>query len=88
MAKLMTLDVLSSIKGATSSTAVDALFQTIKNAHLEASSAEMSAENVVTLEDLREDTVIESSEVERAIIKGNFPKEKNGYLVVAKVIEN
>jgi hypothetical protein len=32
--------------------------------------------------------VIESSEVERAIIKGNFPKEKNGYLVVAKVIEN
>ncbi|MEY5048201.1 MAG: hypothetical protein RLZZ175_1560 [Bacteroidota bacterium] len=88
MAKLMTLDVLSSIKGATSSKAVEELFQTIKGAHLDTSSAEISNNHVVTLDDLREDKVIESSELERSIIKGNFPKEKNGYLVVAKVIEN
>ena len=88
MAKLMTLDVLSSIKGATSSKAVEELFQNIKSAHLDNSSNELKNSNVVTISDLREDKVIESSEVERAIIKGNFPKEKNGYLVVAKVIEN
>lgn len=88
MAKLMTLDVLSSIKGASASAAVDALFQTIKNAHLEADASGWSAANVASLDDLREDIVMESSETERAIIKGNFPKEKNGYLVVAKVIEN
>jgi Asp-tRNA(Asn)/Glu-tRNA(Gln) amidotransferase C subunit len=88
MAKLMTLDVLSSIKGATSSKAVEELFQNIKSAHLDNSSNELENSNVVTISDLREDKVIESSEVERSIIKGNFPKEKNGYLVVAKVIEN
>ena len=88
MAKLMTLDVLSSIKGATSSKAVEELFQNIKSAHLDNPSNELENSNVVTISDLREDKVIESSEVERAIIKGNFPKEKNGYLVVAKVIEN
>ncbi len=88
MSKMMTLEVLSSIKGATSSEAVDELFKNIKNAHLEAERNDLLANNVVSLDDLREDTVIESSEVERNIIKENFPQEKNGYLVVSKVIEN
>ncbi|MCP4522549.1 MAG: hypothetical protein GY827_12785 [Cytophagales bacterium] len=86
----MTLEVLSSIKGATSSEAVDELFKNIKNAHLDTEGNDLLANNanVVSLEDLREDTVIESSEIERNIIKENFPQEKNGYLVVSKVIEN
>ena len=37
--------------------------------------------------DLREDIVIESSAIERQIILENFPNKKNGFLVVAKVIE-
>jgi Asp-tRNA(Asn)/Glu-tRNA(Gln) amidotransferase C subunit len=41
----------------------------------------------VSLNDLREDVVIESSALEKQIIIANFPKEKNGYLVVSKVIE-
>ncbi len=44
--------------------------------------------HVVEVSDLREDVVISSSETEKNIIKQNFPKEKNGYLVVSKVIEN
>lgn len=86
----MTLEVLSSIKGATSSEAVDELFKNIKNAHLGTDENNLLAENihVASLDDLRDDTVINSSEVERNIIKNNFPKEKNGYLVVSKVIEN
>ncbi len=90
MSKMMTLEVLSSIKGATSSEAVDELFKNIKNAHLDTEGNDLLANNanVVSLEDLREDTVIESSEIERNIIKENFPQEKNGYLVVSKVIEN
>ena len=85
---MMTLEVLSSIKGATSSQAVDELFKTIKNAHLDTQAMNLNNSIGVSLDDLREDTVIESSERERNIIKGNFPKEKNGYLVVSKVIEN
>jgi Asp-tRNA(Asn)/Glu-tRNA(Gln) amidotransferase C subunit len=42
----------------------------------------------VCLNDLRDDVVIESSTVERQIIIENFPKEKNGYLVVSQVIED
>ena len=43
--------------------------------------------NAVSLNDLREDCIIESSQIEKEIIIENFPKEKNGYLVVSKVIE-
>ncbi|KDN55002.1 hypothetical protein FEM21_20070 [Flavobacterium seoulense] len=43
--------------------------------------------NCVSVSDLREDVVIESSAIEREIILENFPNKKNGFLVVAKVIE-
>ncbi|MFM7023241.1 MAG: hypothetical protein ACKOXB_09700 [Flavobacteriales bacterium] len=86
MAKEMSLEDLSSIKGATSSKAVDELFKTIKNAPLPATNNDLSA-NAVAISDLRPDEVHNSSDLEKKLIKGNFPKEKNGYLVVSKVIE-
>ena len=85
----MTLEVLSSIKGATSSEAVEELFKNIKNAHLDTNAMNLeNTHNVVSLDDLREDTIIESSEIEKNIIQGNFPISKNGYLVVSKVMED
>jgi len=36
---------------------------------------------------LRDDVVINSPQIEKQIIIENFPKEKNGFLVVSKVIE-
>ena len=84
MSKLMTLDVLSSIKGAKESEAVNQLFDIIKNANVEKAGSKL---NVVEISDLREDVVVESSELERKIIKDNFPKQKNGFLVVDKIIE-
>lgn len=84
----MTVDILSSIKGAKPSEAVNKLFEVIKNAN---SNSENSFNNIhnnsLSLEDLREDVVIESSAKEKEIIIENFPEEKNGYLVVSKVIE-
>ena len=41
----------------------------------------------MSLNNLRDDIVIESSATEKEIIIENFPKEKNGYLVVSKIIE-
>lgn len=89
MSKTMTLDVLSSIKGATSSEAVDSLFDVIKNAQsaTDFNLHDSILKNAVSLDDLRDDLVIESTETERLIIRENFPSEKNGYLVVSKVIE-
>lgn len=86
----MTLEVLSSIKGATSSQAVEKLFQTIKEAHPDMEENEIleSVNQAVALETLRDDEVIESADDVKNIIKGNFPKVKNGYLVVSKVIED
>jgi Asp-tRNA(Asn)/Glu-tRNA(Gln) amidotransferase C subunit len=89
MSKIMTVDVLSSIKGAKPSVAVNQLFDVIKNAHPTNNNAAVNVNNnSVSLNDLREDVVLESSVVERQIIKENFPNEKDGYLVVAKVIED
>lgn len=85
MNKIMTVDILSSIKGAKPSEAVNKLFEVIKNANKSKTSLH---NNSVSLNDLREDIVIESSAIEKQIIKENFPKEKNGFLVVAKVIED
>lgn len=85
MSKPMTLEVLSSIKGATSSTAVEELFQTLRK--IDIASRNISALNLVELNELREDKVLESSAEERALIHANFPAQKNGYLVVPKVIE-
>ncbi|MCK5814593.1 MAG: hypothetical protein KAH07_01480, partial [Flavobacteriaceae bacterium] len=64
------------------------LFETIKNAHPVNNSLNNVNHNAVSVNELREDVVVESSVIERQIIKENFPKEKDGYLVVAKIIES
>ena len=88
MSKIMTVDVLSSIKGAQPSESVNKLFEVIKNANsTNNNSFNINHNNAVSLDDLREDVVIDSSKAEKQIIIENFPKEKNGYLVVSKVIE-
>ncbi len=87
MEKLMTLDILSSIKGAEASEAVDNLFEIIKKANPSAGDELSSNQNIVTLDGLRSDEVIVCSETERNLIIENFPKSKNNYLVVSKVIE-
>ena len=87
MNKIMTVDVLSSIKGAQPSEAVNQLFEVIKNANSSNLNTVNLLENSVSLSDLRDDVVIDSDEREKQIILNNFPKKKNGYLVVAKVIE-
>lgn len=88
MSKIMTVDILSSIKGAQPSESVNKLFEVIKNANsTNNNSFNNNHNNAVSLNDLREDVVIDSSQTEKQIIIENFPKEKNGYLVVAKVIE-
>ncbi|HMQ43086.1 Asp-tRNA(Asn)/Glu-tRNA(Gln) amidotransferase subunit GatC [Mariniflexile maritimum] len=88
MSKIMTVDVLSSIKGAQPSEAVNKLFEVIKNAQpTNNNSFNINHNSSVSLNDLRDDVVIESSSLEKQLIMENFPKEKNGYLVVSKVIE-
>jgi Asp-tRNA(Asn)/Glu-tRNA(Gln) amidotransferase C subunit len=89
MSKIMTVDILSSIKGAQPSEAVSQLFEVIKNAHPAKNNPSNTVNhNAVSLNDLRADEVVESSAFEKQIIKENFPKEKGGYLVVTKVIED
>ena len=90
MEKLMTLEHLSSIKGAEASDAVSELFESIKKAAdlSEDDLKNVSAGNAVSIDDLRKDEPMLSSEAERNLIKANFPNEKNGYLVVSKVIED
>lgn len=88
MSKTMTVDILSSIKGAQPSESVNQLFDVIKNA-IPSNNNATNAVNLtgVSINDLREDLVIESSALEKQIILENFPNKKNGFLVVAKVIE-
>lgn len=88
MSKTMTVDILSSIKGAQPSESVNKLFDVIKNAlPSNNNNANNVNRNYVTLSDLREDVVVESSAMEKELILENFPNKKNGFLVVAKVIE-
>ena len=88
MSKTMTVDILSSIKGAQPSESVNKLFDVIKNAVTSNNNPLNNVNhNCVSLNNLREDVVIESSVIERQIILENFPNKKNGFLVVAKVIE-
>jgi Asp-tRNA(Asn)/Glu-tRNA(Gln) amidotransferase C subunit len=88
MSKIMTVDVLSSIKGAQPSESVNKLFEAIKNASSTNNNFfNNNHNNAVSLNDLREDIVIDSPQIEKQIIIENFPREKNGYLVVSKVIE-
>lgn len=84
---MMTVDVLSSIKGAQPSETVNKLFDVIKNANITTNNSFNNHNNALSLNDLRDDIVIDSSVIEKQIIVENFPIEKNGYLVVAKVIE-
>jgi len=86
MGKEMTLDVLSSIKGAEASQVVADLFEVIKKGHVSDNNQETNI-NAISIDDLRPDEVIKSSELERNLIIENFPNEKNGFLVVPKVIE-
>lgn len=88
MSKIMPVDILSSIKGAKSSEAVDKLFDVIKKAEINQNSSNQNAKNAVSIDSLRADVVEHSSEITKEIIKENFPKEKDGYLVVSKVIES
>ena len=83
----MTVDVLSSIKGAQPSETVNKLFDVMKNANISNNNSFNNHNNAVSLDDLREDIAIDSAAIEKQLIIENFPKEKNGYLVVAKVIE-
>jgi Asp-tRNA(Asn)/Glu-tRNA(Gln) amidotransferase C subunit len=88
MNKTMTVDILSSIKGAQPSESVNKLFDVIKNAiPSNATALNNVNHNCVSVSDLREDVVIESSAIEKQLIIENFPNKKNGFLVVAKVIE-
>jgi Asp-tRNA(Asn)/Glu-tRNA(Gln) amidotransferase C subunit len=87
MSKIMTVDILSSIKGAQPSDAVGKLFEVIKNANKTSNSFNSNHNKAVLLDDLRDDVVVDSPQVEKQIIIENFPKEKKGYLVVSKVIE-
>jgi Asp-tRNA(Asn)/Glu-tRNA(Gln) amidotransferase C subunit len=88
MSKTMTVDILSSIKGAQPSESVNKLFDVIKNAlPLNNNSLNNVNRNCVSVNELREDVVIESSAIEKQLILENFPNKKNGFLVVAKVIE-
>lgn len=89
MSKIMTVDILSSIKGAKPSEAVNKLFDVIKEASTSNDNATNNVNlNAISINDLRADEVVESSEMEKKIIKENFPQEKNGFLVVTKVIED
>ena len=84
----MTVDILSSIKGAQPSESVNQLFEVIKNAiPSNNNTANNVHHNCLSVSDLREDVVIASSAAEKQLIIENFPSKKNGFLVVAKVIE-
>jgi Asp-tRNA(Asn)/Glu-tRNA(Gln) amidotransferase C subunit len=90
MGKIMPLELLASIKGATSSDAVNELFEVIRKAVPDENMGEpqrMDHPEAVPVSGLRSDEIGESSETEREIIVKNFPAEKNGFLVVPKVIE-
>ena len=82
--------MLSNIEGATSSEAVEQLFDTLRNTVIE-NDKEMDVNllyrNAISSEALREDRVVEASAAEKQLIIANFPKQKDDYLVVPKVIE-
>ena len=82
--------MLSNIEGATSSEAVEQLFDTLRNAVAENKCVDfinILSGNAISTEDLREDRVVEASALEKQLIIANFPKQKDNYLIVPKVIE-
>ena len=90
MNKIMPLDLLSNIKGASPSEAVNELFRVIREAVLAEEGDIKPETNVeaVSLEDLRDDRIERSTEIEIELIRKNFSEEKSGFLVVPKVIED
>jgi Asp-tRNA(Asn)/Glu-tRNA(Gln) amidotransferase C subunit len=90
MSKIMPLDLLSSIKGARSSEAVNELLSVIKRA-VPGNEGENTPDtdlDAVFVDSLRSDIIERCPDIEKELIKKNFPKEKNGFLVVPKVIED
>lgn len=89
MEKTMPLDLLSSIKGARSSEAVEKLFNVIKKAvpdNQGLAPLDIS-DNCVPISELRSDEIKNCDEAQKEVIRRNFPEEKDGFLVVPKVIE-
>lgn len=85
----MPLDLLSSIKGARSSEAVNELFKVIKRAVPDNQGIGRSdmVSNALSINELRSDEIANCDEGQKELIRLNFPEEKNGFLVVPKVIE-
>ena len=85
----MDLETLSSIKGARSSEAIESLFGVIKEAQsgIDEEVKNSQGDNTITLDQLRDDIIMDSSDSERSNIIENFPRKKKNYLVVSKVIE-
>jgi Asp-tRNA(Asn)/Glu-tRNA(Gln) amidotransferase C subunit len=91
MEKLMPLDLLSSIKGARSSEAVTELFNVIKKAVPEHKGQRLNLperDHLVSVKDLRKDEVVGCPEKVKEIIRANFPREQDGFLLVPKVIDD
>jgi Asp-tRNA(Asn)/Glu-tRNA(Gln) amidotransferase C subunit len=90
MSEIMPLEILASIKNAEPSQSIEELFEIIDNA-LPGDIKDMPLETrrviVIKVEDLRDDVVKESTSLEKELIISNFPRMKNGFLVVSKVIE-
>jgi len=89
MSKIMPLDILSSIKGATPADAVEELFLKVKNAvnEFDENAVYENYAKIIEFDVLREDTVKKCEEDEIEIIRQNFPLQKDGYLVVPRIIE-
>jgi len=85
----MPLENLSSIKGAKVSEIVEELFGKVRNAihKIDEGNRILVPEKIIDMEMLRDDIVINTSEDEIKIIRQNFPVQKEGYLVVPRVIE-
>lgn len=91
MEKIMPLELLSSIRGASPSEAVEELFRVIRDAvpdDVDELSTKGDVASAVSPEALRSDDIVICPQKERELIRRNFPREKNGYLVVPKVIED
>ena len=89
MEKIMPLELLSGLRGATSSEVVEELFRVIRDAvpEVEDLSGELNMAGAVSPDQLRSDVIRPCTDSERELIRKNFPREKNGFLVVPKVIE-
>ena len=85
----MPLDLLSSIKGARSSEAINELFNVIKKAMPDNQRVDSfdAGSNALSVNELRNDEIVRCDEDQKDLIRQNFPEEKNGFLVVPKVIE-